>query len=201
MRNFIITQISVGLFEVNCYILTLKNITTIFDPGSDPDKIISYLESNNLHPSQILLTHAHIDHISAVKEIADKYSISVYLNENDEGLYNSPENAIEPFYPPLSKKTKTTPIFKAIGIEALHTPGHTQGGTCFYVKEASLLISGDTIFNESIGRTDLPGGNHKQLIKVIKDKVLTLPPSTMIYPGHGPSSTVEHEIKYNPYFS
>lgn len=201
MQNSTIKKLTVGLFETNCYILTLNNITIVIDPGSEPDKIISCLEANRLIPSHILLTHAHIDHISAVKEIADKYNISVYLNENDDELYNSPLNAIEPLFPRLSKKAKTTSKFDISGIEAIHTPGHTRGGTCFYVEKAKLLFSGDTIFNESIGRTDLPGGNHNQLINSITDKILTLPADTIIYPGHGPETSIEHEASYNPYFS
>ncbi|MEI6056577.1 MAG: MBL fold metallo-hydrolase [Lentisphaerota bacterium] len=200
MQNFTIHKFTVGWLETNCYILTLKNITTVIDPGADAKTIISYLEANKLIPDQILLTHAHIDHISAVKEVADKYGTSVYLNENDEELYNSPANSIEPIFPSLSKRIKTTSKFNAAGIEAIFTPGHTKGGTCFYAKEAKLLISGDTIFNESIGRTDLPGGNHNQIIKSINDKILTLPPETIIYPGHGPETSVDHESKYNPYF-
>lgn len=200
MQNFTIKKFTVGWLETNCYILTLKNITTVIDPGAEANTIISYLEANNLIPDQILLTHAHIDHISAVKEIADKYDTSVYLNENDEELYNSPANSIEPIFPALSKRIKTTSKFNADGIEAIHTPGHTRGGTCFYAMEAKLIISGDTIFNESIGRTDLPGGNHNQIIKSINDKILILPPETIIYPGHGPDTSVDHESKYNPYF-
>lgn len=200
MQNFTIQKFTVGWIETNCYILTLKNITTVIDPGAEANTIISYLEANKFIPDQILLTHAHIDHISAVKEIADKYAINVYLNENDEELYNSPANSIAPIFPQLYNRTKTTSKFIASGIEAIHTPGHTRGGTCFYVKEAQLLISGDTIFNESIGRTDLPGGDHNQLIKSIKDKILILPLATTIYPGHGPKTSVDHESKYNPYF-
>lgn len=200
MENCTLKKFTVGLFETNCYVLTLKNATIVIDPGAEAEKIISYLNKNKLVPTHILLTHAHIDHISEVKEIADEYGISVYLNENDEDLYNSDKNSIEPFFPPLTERTKTTSKFNLDEIEAIHTPGHTQGGTCFYVKEANLLISGDTIFNESVGRTDLPGGNHDQLIKSIKNKILALPPETVIYPGHGPKTSVEHETKHNPFF-
>ncbi len=200
MQKTTVKKFTVGLFETNCYILHLRNAVIIIDPGSESSKIISYLESNNLIPSQILLTHAHIDHISGVREIAEKYGIPVYLNKDDEELYNSPKNSLEPFFPPLDKKIKTTSDFNADGITAIHTPGHSRGGTCFYVKEAKLLFSGDTIFNESIGRTDLPGGNHKCLIESIKKNILTLPPETVIYPGHGPETSVEHELKYNPYY-
>ena len=201
MPNYRLKEFAVGPFETNCYILTIEDKTFIFDPGSEAETIISFLEKNKLTPEAILLTHAHIDHISAVLDITEKYTINVYLNENDESLYNSPANCLEPFFPRLGKRAKTASIFSYDSIiKMLHTPGHTQGGTCFYIPSAQILISGDTIFNESIGRTDLPGGNHKQLIASIKGKILTLPEETEIYPGHGPKTSVEHELKYNPYF-
>ncbi|HBM17543.1 MAG TPA: MBL fold metallo-hydrolase [Lentisphaeria bacterium] len=201
MKDYSIEKLVLGPFETNCYILSIDNKIFIIDPGSEAQTIISTLEKNAFIPFYILLTHAHIDHISAVMELAHKYNIEVYLNENDELLYKSPANSLEPFFPRLTKRATTNSCFIFDPpITAIHTPGHTQGGTSFYVKKAKILISGDTIFNESIGRTDLPGGNHKQLLTSIKDKILTLPPDTVIYPGHGTETSVDHELKFNPYF-
>lgn len=200
MHDFYMKILSVGAFEVNCYIIKIDGKVFVFDPGAESENIISCLEKNNLIPSAILLTHAHIDHISAVKPIAEKYGVDIYLNSNDEALYHSQANALEPFYFPLKNPLPTKSVFNfSDDIVPIHTPGHTQGGTCFYIKKAGVLISGDTIFNESIGRTDLPGGSYEQLISSIINKVMTLPDNTVIYPGHGPKTSVLNERMNNPY--
>lgn len=185
--------IIVGTLEVNCYVLTIKGKTFIIDPGAEPENIISFLGKNSLSPIQILLTHAHADHISGVKKISDKYRIPVYLNEKDIILYKNPLNAIEPFYPASKELAPTVNKVEDDSIEVIHTPGHTPGGTCFYVKMYGILFSGDTIFQDAVGRTDLPGSSHSQLIEGIKTRILTLPEDTIIYPGHGPSTTVKEE--------
>jgi hydroxyacylglutathione hydrolase len=200
MEKQSLKKIVVGPFEVNCYIFTAKNKTFIIDPGAESKRIIDFIKKNSLIPVQILLTHAHIDHISEVKEIVTEFNIPVYLNEKDKSLYLSSENSIVPFYPSLKEHALTVNTITSNLIETVHTPGHTQGGTCFYIKEHSLLFSGDTIFQESIGRTDLPGGSHNQLIESIKTKILTLPDNTLIYPGHGPETSVSREKRSNPFY-
>ena len=186
-------KIVVGPFEVNCYIFTEKNKTFIIDPGAEPKRIIDFIKKNSLVPVQILLTHAHIDHISGVKEVSAEFNIPVYLNEKDKSLYLSPANSLAPFYPALKDHSLTVNTITSSFIEAIDTPGHTQGGTCFYIKEYNLLFSGDTIFQEAIGRTDLPGGSHNQLIESIETKIFSLPDDTLIYPGHGPETSVGME--------
>ncbi len=200
MEKQSLKKIVVGPFEVNCYIFTAKNKTFIIDPGAESKKIIDFIKKNFLIPVQILLTHAHVDHISGVKEVAAEFNIPVYLNEKDKGLYLSPANSIAPFYPALKEHALTVNTITSDLIEAINTPGHTQGGTCFYIKEYSLLFSGDTIFQESIGRTDLPGASHKQLLESIKTKIFSLPDSTLIHPGHGPETNVNREKCNNPFF-
>lgn len=200
MEQYFLKKIVVGLFEVNCYIFTANSKTFIIDPGAEAGKIIEFLKKNSLTPAQILLTHAHIDHISGVQEVAADFDIPVYLNEKDKSLYLSPANSIAPFYQAVKEHTPTTNTITDNLIEALHTPGHTQGGTCFYIKEYGLLFSGDTIFQEAIGRTDLPGGSQKQLIESIKTKIFSLPEDTLIYPGHGPETSVSKEKRSNQLF-
>lgn len=200
MEEYKLKNLIVGPFEVNCYIFTTKNKTFIIDPGADPEKIIIFIKKTSLFPVQILLTHAHIDHISGVNEVAAEFNIPVYLNEKDKNLYLSPENSIEPFYSALKERALTVNTIVSDLMEPVPTPGHTQGGTCFYIKQYNLLFSGDTLFQESIGRTDLPGGNHNQLIESIKTKILPLPDNTIIYPGHGPETSVSQEKSMNPFF-
>lgn len=200
-KEYSLKKIVVGAFEVNCYIFTSKNKTFIIDPGAEPKKIIDFLKKNSLIPIQILLTHAHIDHISGVKEIANEFNIEVFLNEKDKSLYFSPANCIVPFYPPLKQYAHIVNTIESDFIEAINTPGHTQGGTCFYIKKYNILFSGDTIFQGSIGRTDLPGGNHNQLLDSIKTKILSLPDNTIIYPGHGTETSISREKRGNPFFS
>jgi glyoxylase-like metal-dependent hydrolase (beta-lactamase superfamily II) len=199
MGKYSLEKIIVGPFEVNCYIFTVNNKTFIIDPGAEPKRIISLIKKNSLIPVQILLTHAHIDHISATKEVTAEFNIPVYLNERDKSLYLSPANSIMPFYLALKEYVPTVNTVSDNLIEAINTPGHTQGGTCFYIKEYNLLFSGDTIFQEAIGRTDLPGGSYNQLIESIKTKILSLPDNTFIYPGHGLETSVSREKRENPF--
>ena len=192
----------VGLLDVNCYFVFIPQSETLYiiDPGSDADRVI---EKANTYPHKqifILLTHAHVDHISAVGAVSKKFDATVMLNSKELPLYNSPDNHIRPYVPPANDLPKTVDTIESDDFEIIETPGHTVGGRCFYFKELPALISGDTLFLSSIGRTDLPGGDTAVLLNSIKKGLFTLPNELKVYPGHGDSTTIGYEKTTNPYF-
>ncbi|MCP4179042.1 MAG: MBL fold metallo-hydrolase [bacterium] len=194
-----IKTLLVGPLQVNCYIATIKDSSFIIDPGADCDLIINCIRDNKLDVNAILLTHAHIDHCSAVYDLATALNVPVVLNKEDIKLYNSTSNSLPPYYSPLTQHVQTVELFENSYFSIIHTPGHTMGSICFYFKDENILFSGDTLFCESIGRTDLPGGDYNSLINSVKNKVFKLSGKTLVYPGHGPSTSINHEINYNPF--
>lgn len=202
MENFRV--IPVGALSVNCYLVFLEKLKLLLvvDPGDDADLIISAAGSFAYERAAILLTHAHVDHIGAVPEVKKALDAEfVYLASGDEELYNSPDNHILPYLPPVANLPKTTPVWDVEGVKLLLTPGHSPGGSCFYFPEAKLVISGDTLFAGSVGRTDLPGGSFAALEKSIRTQLLTLPEDVCVYPGHGPRTTIGEEKRSNPYLT
>ena len=202
MENFRI--IPVGALAVNCYLVyeESEKLLLIVDPGDDADLIISAAASYPYERCAILLTHAHVDHIGAVPEVKKALNAEfVYLAKGDEPMYKSPDNHILPYLPPVANLPVTTASLELPGVELLLTPGHSAGGSCFYFPELKLVISGDTLFAGSVGRTDLPGGSFAVLEKSIREKLLTLPEDTFVYPGHGPRTTIGNEKRSNPYLS
>ena len=139
----------------------------------------------------ILLTHAHIDHIAAINEVCNHFGIkNIYLHKDDFGLYNSPDNSLQPYMSAVSNPPKASDNYSNSNFKVIHTPGHTRGSVCFYFKNDNVLFSGDTLFQAGIGRTDFPGGSYNDIISSIKNKIFTLPPETDVYTGHGPKTTV-----------
>ena len=202
MENFRI--IPVGALAVNCYIFfdIADKLLLIIDPGDDADLIISAAESYDFDRAMILLTHAHVDHIGAVPEVARALNIEqIYLAAGDEDLYKSPENCILPYLPPVAGLPPTSSVWPLQKPQLLLTPGHSPGGSCFYFPAEKMLISGDTLFAGSVGRTDLPGGSFGTLEKSIRRQLLTLPEDTVVYPGHGPRTTIGIEKRSNPYLT
>lgn len=198
----------VGPLYTNCHIL--YHIDTgdavVFDPGGNADEI--YLETGRLrlNPRMILLTHAHVDHVAGAKELKDYLKCTLGMHPSEKLLLKTapiqaPLFGIRPFRVPevdLYIEDGMEIEAGAIKLKALHIPGHSPGGLCFY--SPPVLISGDVLFQGSIGRTDLPGGDYESLIKGVKEKIFTLPDETIVYPGHGPSTTVREEKLYNPFF-
>jgi glyoxylase-like metal-dependent hydrolase (beta-lactamase superfamily II) len=196
----IIKKVVVGPIDVNCYVIVTGEKLYVVDPGGDADKIIRQIKKENKPLDAILLTHGHIDHISAVKEVSEEFgNVSVYLHKEDHALYLSPDNSMMPFFPPVTKPVIPIADIETSDFEIIHTPGHSRGSACFYFIKDGILLSGDTLFCESIGRTDLPGGDYNKILSSIKEKILVLPEKTKIYPGHGASSLVSNEKKYNPF--
>ena len=196
-------MIPVGVFEVNCYLVPSPSgkILYIIDPGGDAEDIVRTAEKFSYEEAVILLTHAHIDHIAAVKKCADLLNVKrVYLHGEDKKMYESPMNAIPPYYPAaenLPALAEFPPEDPAL--EILHTPGHTPGCVCYYFKEYNALFSGDTLFRASVGRTDLPGGSTKTLLASLKTILEKYGDNVEVFPGHGYSTSIGFEKENNPF--
>jgi hydroxyacylglutathione hydrolase len=209
-----IKSFTVGPFSENMYILYNENKNgIIIDPGMydthEDEMIFEFIAQYNLNITQIINTHAHLDHVFGVPSIIQKYKIPFAITEAELSTYNWATAAAikyglhiktlpEPSY--YIKPNDTISIDTDI-LKILDTPGHSPGHVCFYCNAQQFLIAGDAIFQMSIGRTDLPGGNHAQLINSITGQIFGLPDATIIYSGHGPSTTVGFEKMNNPYLN
>lgn len=195
--------------DENCYLFYDENKEClIIDPGSRTQEIISTIKGLQLKPLAILLTHGHFDHISSVDDLRAQFNIECYMHGNEKYFLVDPEmNGSSVFgLPPVilkeADKLITSDELLEIGefrIKAIHTPGHTSGGVCYYDAAAMVVFTGDTLFRQGIGRTDLYSGNYKDLISSIRTKLLTLPEDTVVLPGHGPSSTIGAERSNSPF--
>lgn len=203
-----ITMLMVGAIQTNCYIVNRKGSTDciVIDPGDEAEKIASYLEKKGLSNQGILLTHGHFDHIMGVSKLQSLAGGTLYAYEGEKELLADPglnvsymvneETALEAEV--LLRDGQTLEI-AGMDFTVIHTPGHTTGSCCYYLEQEKILFSGDTIFMESVGRTDFPTGNGRQLLESIRSRVLVLPPEVQIYPGHGPETSVAYEKQNNPY--
>ncbi len=197
-----------GLIQTNAYIGINEKTKEVFivDPGFYVESFMNYLEEQNYDVKGILLTHGHFDHIGGVEALVSKYQCLVYaLEEERETLANPAVNLSNTTRRQMSI-TEFVPLsdggefeLAGIRIKVFATPGHTVGGACYYVEENGVVFAGDTLFEESVGRTDFPTGSHSTLVRSIKDKLFTLPEETIVYPGHMSETTIEHEKKYNPF--
>lgn len=199
----------VSPFEVNCYLIWDENDKTgaIIDPGDEDELIAEKIKLLGVNPAAILLTHGHGDHIAAVEPLKEKYQIPLYIGRGDEELLASPSANVSAIFgfevtcPPADHVVGDKDVIKIGSMEftVIATPGHTQGGVCFF--SGRYLFCGDTLFNGSIGRTDLPGGDYTQLIDSIDKNLLTLPDDIICYPGHGPITSIGNERGSNPFLS
>jgi glyoxylase-like metal-dependent hydrolase (beta-lactamase superfamily II) len=192
--------IQVGTFDVNCTLLTDGANTWIVDPGQEGERIVSLIEKRNLLPGGILLTHAHFDHIGAINALQARWpDLPVYLHPDEVQVLTHPLNAYLPDYPPISRPTNILDARELPSpFAVIETPGHTPGGVCYSLPADNLLLSGDTLFAGSIGRTDLPGGDLATLQKSLA-RLATLPDGTYVIPGHGPHTTIGAEKTANPF--
>ena len=194
--------IQVGGFEVNCSILSENGKAWIVDPGQEAERIIDLLAKKGLEPAAILLTHGHFDHISGIPGLLKKFpDLPVYVHEKDMPMFGHPLNQLPPEYTSFARPRNLKTLDKLEGLEGLEileTPGHTPGGVCYYFPKDKLLLSGDTLFAGSVGRTDLPGGDMATLMDSLK-KLTALPDDTLVIPGHGPHTTIAAEKLGNPF--
>ena len=197
-----IVRVVVGPIEENCYLVQPEagGVLYIIDPGDEAGRIAAAVGKFTFSEVVILFTHGHFDHIHATGELVKLFGVKkAYLHAADHELFFSPLNAYLPFIPPAKNLPAVSAELEFEGIKILHTPGHTPGGVSFYVPSLGALFSGDTLFRGSVGRSDLPGGDHAQQIKSIREKLLTLPGATAVYPGHGDATTIDREKLSNPF--
>lgn len=192
--------IQVGTFDVNCTILSSGGKAWIVDPGREGARIAQLLQQRSLEPAGILLTHGHFDHIGAIGELQEKWpALPVYVHPADVPVLTHPLNCFPPDYPAI-EAPKNIADARSLPepMRTIETPGHTPGGVCYYLPEEKLLLSGDTLFAGSVGRTDLPGGDMPTLMDSLK-KLTVLPDDTLVIPGHGSHTTIGREKTSNPF--
>ena len=197
-----------GMVATNCYLLcnTDTKECVLIDPADNAGKISEMIEQSGCTLKGILLTHGHFDHIMAADEVRDKYNVKVYASAEEKNTLSTPHiNLGEAYGMNLSVKAdiwhNDGDILNLAGfdIKAIHTPGHTVGGCCYYFPYQNVVFSGDTLFCTSVGRTDFPKGSAAQIIRSIKEKLLPLPDETTVYTGHNDITTIGTERMYNPY--
>jgi glyoxylase-like metal-dependent hydrolase (beta-lactamase superfamily II) len=205
----IIRPLEVGPFASNCYVV--GSATTgegmIIDPGAEPQAILNTVKQLGLSIVMIVATHAHMDHVGAVHEVKEATGARFALHQAERGLmFSAPMRlftafGITPFKAPpkpdISLQDGDRIEIGDLCFEVLHTPGHSSGGIC--LSGHGVVFSGDTLFNLGIGRTDFPGCSHERLIRSIKEKLMVLPDETIVYPGHGPPTTIGDERRGNPF--
>jgi glyoxylase-like metal-dependent hydrolase (beta-lactamase superfamily II) len=207
----ILEAFPVGPLQCNCTIVgdPLTHEAIVIDPGEEISRIYRRLIELGLKLTQILITHAHIDHIGGALKLKRLTGAPILLNENDLPLLKMMDEQAKWLGPDYETPETESPDASLtdglrVGLESypaqvLHTPGHTQGSVCLYFQPLSLLVAGDTLFAGSIGRTDLPGGDGKQIIDSIHSRLLVLPENTAVLPGHGPITTIGEEKNRNPF--
>ena len=198
-----IATVPTGLLETNCYLVRPDDSRTLYviDPGADARDIADRAAEFDYDRVAVLLTHAHVDHISGLGELCRLLRPAyVYLRGPDQAFYASPENSLPPYLPAAKDLPAVTVSTEDSDFKVIPLPGHTPGGSGFLFRgDPPALFVGDTIFAGSVGRTDLPGGDTATLLDSIRTQLLTLPDEVELYPGHGPATTVGRERKNNPY--
>lgn len=203
--------IEVGLYEVNCTILSKNGRAILVDPGADAARLVAALAADSLTPDAVLLTHAHFDHIGGIPALLAKFpTLPVLVGAADVPVLTHPMNQFPPDYPSIPRpptlvtlENRATlapfaPDGWLAGLEVIDTPGHTPGGVCYYLPAGKLLLAGDTLFAGSVGRTDFPGGDMATLRASLR-KLAALPDETLVIPGHGPFTTIGAEKRGNPF--
>ena len=201
--------LQVGMLRCNCSIFGDEQTreAIVVDPGDKIGEIRAVLERHGLRVKAIVITHAHIDHIGGAQKLKKATGAPVYLNANDQELYDTIEMQAQWLGMPVPERTEIDVQARdgdslKLGeseFHVLHTPGHTQGSISLFIPSEEKLIAGDTLFRDSIGRTDLPGGDGRQILFSIRDKLLVLPDETVVVPGHGASTTIARERERNPF--
>jgi hydroxyacylglutathione hydrolase len=206
-----VDTIVLGDFQTNSYVARTTEETAdcvIVDTGLSPEPFMDFLVDKDLYPSAVIFTHGHADHVAGLNLLRQKWpDIKVAIHADDAEMLTDPMKNLSIM---TGKSFTSEPAqivikqdeaieFAGIEFEVFHTPGHTPGGICLYCRDQSVVFAGDTLFADSIGRTDFPGGNYEQLIESIKTKLLALPDDTKVYTGHGSDTTIGYERKHNQY--
>ncbi len=206
-----IDRLVLGSYQTNCYILREDESAEdclVVDTGLEAGGLIDFLDGRKLNPVAVVLTHGHADHITGVELLREKFpSIKVFIHKLDAEMLTG---ALSNLSLMAGMRFSTDPadftleegdIVEQAGVKlkVLHTPGHTPGGICLYSEDEGIVFSGDALFCAGVGRTDFPGGSMTRLLKSIREKLLILPEDTVVYPGHGPVTTIAQEKATNPY--
>lgn len=203
-----IGRMVLGMCQTNCYFVYREgsNKVIFIDPADYGEQIFKAMKDNGFEVAAILLTHGHFDHIWGCSRLRQLTSAPVYAYEGEEDLLQSAHlNISSEAGRACTVKANTLlkdgeeVTLEDMTFKVIATPGHTKGSCCYYFEEAKMLISGDTLFEESVGRTDFPTGSMSTLVRSIKEKLFVLPDDVVVYPGHGDSTTIEHEKSYNPF--
>ena len=209
IRKFTFNPVSVNAFVIwddtlECVIVD----AACFYPHEEK-QLHLFIESNHLKPVKLLNTHGHFDHVGCNKQVVAETGAEFLIHEKDLALLMQASRSARNYG--LSVEDSPAPAryltdglrldFGRRSIEVLHTPGHTEGGCCLLLRNEKLVVTGDTLFADSVGRTDLPGGSHELLMSSIQDKLMPLDDETVVWPGHGPSTTIGHERRLNPYIN
>ncbi|HML16664.1 MAG TPA: MBL fold metallo-hydrolase [Bryobacteraceae bacterium] len=199
----------VGMLQCNCSIFgdETSREAIVIDPGDNIGKIVALLEKHALKVKAIVITHAHIDHIGGAARLKTITGAPVYMNENDQALYDHLDvqagwlGMKTPARTEIDTNVREGDSLKLGGADfrVLDTPGHTQGSISLWIPAENKLVAGDTLFRDSVGRTDLPGGDGRQILESIHSKLLTLPEDATVIPGHGPNTTIGREKEFNPF--
>jgi hydroxyacylglutathione hydrolase len=203
-------SLEVGPLMVNCFILGCEETRegVIIDAGGNAEEIIAAVEWRKLSIVHIVNTHGHFDHIGANRAVKEHFGANLMIHADDVPTMGRDSDAARTYCTP-GEKFPQPDTFLTNGMEitfgkqrmtVLHTPGHTPGGCCFYIDAEKKIITGDTLFADSIGRTDLPGGSYGQLLESVQTRLFTLPDNVVVYPGHGPETTIGREKRHNPHF-
>lgn len=202
-----VIPIVVGAFQVNCYVVTSESgKALVIDPGDDAGIISVTLRQNKLTPAAYLVTHGHMDHVGALAEMIRTFPAPILMHPEDEAWAFTPANAMLPYYDTpehpgkMDRLASHKEIHEEAGMkfEVLATPGHSPGGVCYYFPAGKTIFTGDTLFSGSVGRTDLEGSNETRLQESLR-LLIQLPDDTVVYPGHGPSTTIGREKRHNPF--
>ncbi len=208
MGKLQIAHYMVGPVQTNCYFAINKETkeALVIDPGEEAARLMQQIREQGLTVAAILLTHGHFDHAGAAEELSALCNAPVYAHEAEkETLESEKLNACwmigrkETYRADLFVKDEQELDLAGFHIRVLFTPGHTRGGCCYYFPYENVVFSGDTLFQMSVGRTDLEGGSMSQIVRSIQEKLMPLPEQTVVYPGHGEATTIETERMYNPY--
>ena len=208
MGKLKINQYVVGPEQTNCYFAINEETKErlVIDPGESPKQLAEKIREEGCTPVAVLLTHGHFDHATGAEELAAEFGIPIYAYEGEkETLEDSNLNVSwmigeqKVFHADVFVKDQQELDLAGFHIRVLFTPGHTRGGCCYYLPYEDVLFSGDTLFCCSVGRSDLPGGSTSELVRSVREKLLTLPERTTVYPGHNDVTTIENERMYNPY--
>jgi len=201
-----VETLQLGFFSVNCYIVHLDGSCIIIDPGADADAIKKHIADNRLKPSMVINTHGHYDHIGAVPHIVNQYGINFYIHPLEQDTVTNPEINLSSAFGgkvfSISRYTlideKTGSDLRKMGLDIIHTPGHTPGSITIHA--GGCLFCGDLIFKGAMGRTDLPGGDLREIKNSLR-KIRKMDKNLVIYPGHGQKTVLEDELASNYYLS